>query len=190
MGQAPTAQTDESLAATAARRGSRPEVELARRAFADLYQRHGPPLLAYLKARVAPADAEDVLQEVCLRVWQHLPQNFAGGNFRAWLYQIAANYLIDRGRKKKPGRLADEGSVPDRRPGDPARHLVARERQELLAICLEKLAPRAGELVKARLAGESYDNVCPRLGLSAAQAHKLFHQAKDELQKCVGREAP
>jgi RNA polymerase sigma factor (sigma-70 family) len=65
--------------------------------------------------------------------------------------------------------------------------LVERERREALARCLQELDEPARELVRARLAGEGYAEICGRLGLKPERAHKLFHQAKEHLQACVER---
>jgi RNA polymerase sigma factor (sigma-70 family) len=180
--------TDEDLAAVVARRGdSDRALRAARDAFEALYRRHAPLLLAFLAARVRPADREDVHQEVWQRAWTHLPDQFHGGNLGAWLHTIARNALIDRARKSRPESLAEPDARLDGR-GRPAHELlVEHERAEALRRCLEKLEAKAAALVRARLGGEDYDGVCRRLGLEAQQAYKLFHLAKDRLKTCVKR---
>ena len=116
-----------------------------------------------------------------------MPTGFHGGNFRAWLYQVARNYVVDQARKKVAVPISDEGELPEHRASAPDELLVEQERMTALTHCLGKLDAQAADLVKARLAGESYDDICPRLGLKAAGAHKLFHQAKTQLQTCVER---
>jgi RNA polymerase sigma-70 factor, ECF subfamily len=106
-------QTDDRLAATAAARGnSELALRAARDAFEQLYRRHAPLLLAFITARVGPADREDLHQEVWRRAWHHLPEQFHGGNFGAWLYQIARHVLIDHGKKKKPRLSPTRKSYP------------------------------------------------------------------------------
>lgn len=46
-------------------------------------------------------DAEEVVQEAFLRAYQKLEQFEARANFGTWVYRIAANYAIDRMRKKR-----------------------------------------------------------------------------------------
>jgi len=183
-----TEQTDEQLAAVAARRGdSDRALRAARDAFERLYRRHAPLLLAFLSARARPSDRDDLHQEVWRRAWDHLPQRFHGGNFGAWLYQIARNALIDYGRKRKAEDLADPELVPDGRVGRSDDRLVEHERMEALRGCLEKLSAPAAAVVRARLAGEEYPELCQRLGMKSGQAYKLFHSAKDQLKTCVER---
>ena len=57
-------QTDEQLAAAAARRGhSDRGLRAARDAFERLYRRHSPLLLAFIAARSRPADRDDLHQD-------------------------------------------------------------------------------------------------------------------------------
>jgi len=46
-------------------------------------------------------DAEEVVQEAFLRAYQKLRQFAGNANFGTWVYRIAANYAIDRLRRKK-----------------------------------------------------------------------------------------
>jgi RNA polymerase sigma-70 factor (ECF subfamily) len=180
--------SDEQLAATLAQREhSGPAAQAAQDAFRDLYERHARKLLAFLATRVHRNDLEDVHQEVWERIWKHLPEGFHGGNFRAWLYQIARNYIVDQGRKKRLDQIPEADELPEARSSQPEEVLMEQERTVILKRCLEQLEIRAAELVRARLAGESYEEACPRLGLKPEHAHKLFHQAKTQLQTCVQR---
>jgi RNA polymerase sigma factor (sigma-70 family) len=159
----------------------------ARDAFEQLYRRHAPLLLAFIAARSRPADREDLHQEVWRRAWHHLPEQFHGGNFGAWLYQIPRHALIDHGKKRKAKVLADPELVPDGRSRHDDDCVLERERMEALRQCLDKLNATAAALVRARLAGEDYSDICRQLGLTSGQAYKLFHSSNDQLKTCVER---
>jgi RNA polymerase sigma factor (sigma-70 family) len=177
--------SDESLAEAIARRGQSDQAwQTARDACEQLYLRHGRLLLAFLSSRVRRSDLEDTHQAVWKLVWQHLPSSFAGGSFRAWLYRIARNLVIDQGRKKRPELFGETEPALPARDGN---HTERAEREEILRGCLNGLAPELAELVRARLSGETYDDICRRLDLRPDRAHKLFHQAKAQLQTCVQR---
>ena len=183
---AETMTNDETLAERIARRDdSAAAARDAAGAFEELYQRHASKLLAFLAARVKKSDIEDFHQSIWERIWQHLPKGFQGGNFRAWLYQVARNYLVDQSRKRRSEPLNEEGTLADARGRRPDEVLMEQERHDILRRCLERLSAEAAALVRARLAGEDYDAICQRIALKAAQAHKLFHQAKQQLQACV-----
>lgn len=187
------ATTDEELAATCARRDdSSHQRRLAETAFHTLYDRHAKRLLAFLGGRVDMAVLDDVNQDVWAKVWRSLPTGFRGGNFRAWVYQIARNVVIDQLRKKRPEPLADEGNLIDHRQWDSTSSVEA-ERRDALARCLqtlERVNARVADLVRSRVAGESYDAYCKRTGIPADKAYRAFHQAKAQLQACVEQASP
>lgn len=178
--------TDERLAEwSAARDSSVANKQRAVAAFEELYRRHAGKLLGFLAARVRRSDIEDMNQMIWKRVWEHLPTGFHGGNFRAWLHQIARNQIIDHSRRKPVGTLGDadtDTAVASQRPDD---SLLEQERMDILSRCLERLEEELRTLVRARLSGDSYEDVCVRLNLKPERAHKLFHEAKGRLTTCV-----
>ncbi len=175
------AASDEQLCAAIARHDGGTQA-----AFGELYNRHARSLLAFLASRVERSDLEDVHQEIWLKVMHAAAKQFTGGSFRGWLFQISRNYLIDRSRKKRPQALPEELDVSDA-SGRPHDLLLERERMEILARCLGKLDEQAAALVRARLQGEGYEDICSRLRLESSKAHSLFHAAKSQLQSCVQR---
>lgn len=161
------------------------DTQTVRLAFSELYDRHATRLLAFLASRVKRSKMEDMHQEVWLRVWKNLPKHFHGGNFRAWLYQIARNYLIDESRRKQEVELADERVLVDEASIQSDKVLIEQERKIILERCLGKLEEEMASLVRSRLGGENYQDICQRLNLEEAQAHKLFFRAKKQLTICV-----
>jgi RNA polymerase sigma-70 factor (ECF subfamily) len=187
-------QTDEQLAAAlAGREGSADRRREAAGAFRTLYDRHARRLLAFLAGRLPSAALDDVHQEVWQRVWQHGASGFRGGNFRAWLYTIARNCISDHQRRKVPAAIAEEANLVDERQRGTEEMLIETELRDALQRCLRQLEgsdAALAELVRARVAGESYDVICQRTGLAADKAYRAFHQAKAQLQACVGRVFP
>ena len=181
-------QNDVELAARIADRDeSAAHWNEAQRCFEKLYSRHATLMLAFMASRVKRSDLDDVHQTVWQRVWQYLPTQFQGGNFRAWLHRIARNHLIDLSRRKQIDLLDEKHDYPDGRVAQPDDGLLEEERAKVFSRCLKRLEAEMYELVKARLRGESYADFCSRTQLPTARAHKLFHQAKQQLSMCVER---
>jgi RNA polymerase sigma factor (sigma-70 family) len=178
--------SDEELAAQAVQRDAagRPS-EPARRACSELYDRHAPSLLAFLAARVARSQIDDVHQAVWQRVWEMLTKQRFAGHFRGWLFTVTRHYLIDLSRKKSPEAMPEGTDMTDTDQDSPPAQLIETERWQALSDCLEKLDRSAADLVRGRLGGEAYEVLCERLGLEPARAHRLFHSAKEQLQSCV-----
>ena len=58
-------------------------------------------------------EAEDVAQEVFIKVWKSLPSHQQKGSFSGWLYRIAVNTSIDALRRRRDDvSLDDRDSVP------------------------------------------------------------------------------
>src|SRR5262245_32363644 len=105
-------------------------------AFTQLYEEHAGMLLGFLTTRCrSHSDAVDLAQEAWMRVWKSMATQFDGTNFRAWLYEIARNVLIDSGRRKRPTPVAELPEVVARPDRDDSRETAAA-----LTGCLEKLS--------------------------------------------------
>ena len=115
-----------------------------RAAFDELADRHARPLAAWLLRRLPPEDAEEVLPAV-LRRARRSAGSFRGGDYRAWLFQIARTTLADWLRRYR--RPAAGG--PD--------HAAA------VAECLARLDDRERELVRARFGDPDAPPVAPIL---------------------------
>lgn len=98
------------------------------RAYARLVDHYWPRVQRWLTGLTHDTQAaEDVTQEVFLKVWNGLPRFQDGSNFRAWLFCIARRALIDNHRA---GRSPDAGRLPEglsAQGPSPINTLVARE---------------------------------------------------------------
>lgn len=124
-------------------------------AVGELYDRHGRVLFGLI-CRILrdEGDAEDVLQEVFLRVWDKAETYDAVlGTPLAWLVRIARNRAIDRlrARHARPSWNADDAPLagipadPDRTPG-PDRLAALGEQQRAIVAALQQL-PREQRLL-------------------------------------------
>ena len=86
--------------------------DLARRAqhgcresFDEVMKRYQAPMLHFLRARSAPAEAEDLLQDAFLRAYRGLSTYRSAWTVRTWLFTIARRVCIDSGRRRRPTLL-------------------------------------------------------------------------------------
>lgn len=67
-----------------------------------LVARYLKPIYSFVYKNVGnPAEAEDITQEVFVKVWKNLKKFDRKRNFKPWIFQIAKNSSIDYLRKKK-----------------------------------------------------------------------------------------
>ncbi len=95
-------------------------------AFETLFARHSMPLRQHILRIVrTESAAEDLVQEVFLRVWTRAEQWNGQGEFKAWLFRIATNLALNhlrtlRRRRQEPLETPpDEFEDEDERPSDP-----------------------------------------------------------------------
>jgi len=114
----------------------------------ELVERYQRPLFSFvLHMTRTPAEAEDVFQEVWMRVIRRA-DSFKEGSFQAWLLRIARNVMIDRFRRRKPEVSLEnpdgdaEGDPMDRLPS----HGVAPDGEAAAADLGRRIAAAVAEL--------------------------------------------
>lgn len=158
-------------------------------AFGTLYERHAPAIYRYLYAHLPDyLDAEDLTTEVFLKTWQSLPKyRQRGVPFRAFLFRVAHNMLIDyfRRHRQKVQPLTAEliEATQDTNPG-PAEVIGARlQHQELLNV-ISKLGQDYQEVLILRfISGLTPDETARVMQRSAGSVRILQHRALAALRK-------
>jgi RNA polymerase sigma-70 factor (ECF subfamily) len=82
-----------------------------RTAFDEIFNRHAGRVLTYIRRRLnGAAEADDILQEVFLRLWNKRDSIVIHSSFRNYIYAIVQNCISDhlRAAKKKKYTLVDE----------------------------------------------------------------------------------
>jgi RNA polymerase sigma-70 factor (ECF subfamily) len=148
------------------------------------------PLAGFIARQVAdPQDAEDVLQEVLLRIHRHSDQLARADRVTAWMHQIARNAIIDyyRRRAARPELAAGAAGDLDE-PVDGAFDEQASEalRSELAA-CLRPLLDRLPDkhreaLVLTELEGLTQVEAAHRLGISVSGAKARVQRGRAQLR--------
>jgi RNA polymerase sigma-70 factor (ECF subfamily) len=141
-------------------------------------------LRGYLRHRLADqADADDLLQEVFVKVLRQGPAFCSLHNPRAWLFQVARNLLVDRLRAR---RVLE--TLPDDLP-DPAPLLrEAIDPVDALAGCLQRslheLPVRDGAILQAcDLVGQTLADFAQAQGLSLPAAKSRLLRARQRLRQ-------
>jgi RNA polymerase sigma-70 factor (ECF subfamily) len=148
------------------------------------------PVAGYLRARGAE-DPEDLTNEVFLRVFRTLA-GFRGDldGFRAWVFTIARNCLIDEQRRaaRRPSVVLFE-SVPDVLCGPDAETLVlARLAEERVAALLGRLSPDQHHVLVLRVVADlSVEQTASVLGKTSEAVKALTRRGLAALQREIHR---
>lgn len=160
-------------------------------AFASLYQNTSGKLLGIcLRVLSDRAEAEDVLQEVYVTIWNKAA-GFDAGRARAmtWLGTIARNRAIDRLRSlPAPAMRASidvAESAPDLSPS-PAAHAESADDRFRLDACLEQLEPRRKLLIRtAFFDGATYEDLAARSGSPLGSIKSWIRRGLMQLRACL-----
>src|ERR1700744_5499612 len=94
-----------------------------------------------------PIEAEDVAQEVFLRVWRHAPAWRPGAaRFDTWMHRVTLNLCYDRLRRRRETPQAEPPEMPDTGPA-PDRGLHAADVGRAVEAAMAKLPHRQREAV-------------------------------------------
>lgn len=141
-------------------------------------------LLSFIRRRVADELlADDLLQEVFLRIHDRMATLEDTQRLRAWVYQIARNAITDHYRSKAREAVALAEEEPFiRGEGGNRNHEVAQWLQDLV----DSLPETYREAVRlSELEGLRQKEVAIRLGLSATAAHSRIQRGRAMLKELL-----
>ena len=172
------------------------------KAFREFVERYKKKVY-YLALDMAgnPVDAEDISQEVFLKVFRSFATFRKGAKLGSWLYRVTYNASIDHLRRKAfvpepvgdevlESRSRDDAGLPHGGAADPAAAVEASQLQARIARALEKVSPQE----KAVFLLRHYDDfmlkdIAAALGLSIGSVKSYLFRAARKLQKELGGSA-
>lgn len=160
-----------------------------RQAFARLYERTSAKLYGIcLRLLGSEAEAEDVLQDVYVTVWQKA-ERFDRGRASpiTWLAVLARNKGIDRLRRRstKAEPIEAAAEVEDDRPL-PFELVEQRQEAARLSHCLEELDERPRAMIRAAfLDGATYPELAEREGVPLGTMKSWIRRAMQRLRGCL-----
>lgn len=137
--------------------------------------------------------AEDLTQEIFLKVFRSLDKFHRDADFSTWLGSVARNYCIDRYRAQKRERevLVEDLLAFDSAPalsGNPHRALEDRDRHSLLRRGLDRLPEKLREAVVLRdLQGLTYQEMAEQLSLPEGTVKSRINRGREELTRLLLR---
>ena len=112
-------------------------------------------------------EAEDLTQEVFLRLYLYLHKGHTVNNIRAWVFRVAHNLAIDRQRRKiqfEPMDLDGRDQPCDPAPGAEQR-VLAGEQYKRLQHALASLSNQEKHCLELRAEGLSYKEIADILDM-------------------------
>jgi len=136
-----------------------------------------------------PQDADDVVQQACLRALRFFP-GFRGGDARSWLLTIVRNTCYTWLQTNRPLQSAaefDENlAPPDSRSPNPEEAALQSDTSAIVHKALEKLPANFREvLVLRELQGLSYREIASITGVPAGTVMSSLSRARQRLRQTL-----
>lgn len=167
---------------------SRAHADQLQRRFLPLWTQHQRRIFAYIYTLIPNrADAEDLLQETSITLWEKFEEFEPGTDFVAWACQVA--YWKIRNARRKYARspiIHDDELLSSLSEKAIAARDELDQRHEALSKCLEKLGDRDHALVMSRYEEDTtVKDVAQRTGRTVDAAYKALSRIRLALLDCV-----
>ncbi len=183
---------------------SNPDLELAERhrygdeaAFEEVYLRFGS-MVYNLAFRMCGKEekAEDLTQEIFLRIHRHLERFNGRSSLKTWVYRVALNHCRSKLSRRRifTRPLADENAgegvdlVDARR--DPEQRTLAQDTAAQVARALRELKPAFREAVILRdLEGMTYEEIAEILKIRIGTVRSRIARGRDRLRTVLEKQS-
>ena len=172
-----------------------------KRSFQEIYERFQPGVLRFLSRLVGEEEAEDVAQEVFLRVDRGLESFRGESSMGTWIYRIARNAALDRLRSRPAwlesarqlrthGSDEDPEDIMSKIPDEQVsleRYLIGKEMSECIRGRVDTLSESYRRvLVFSELVGMTNAEIASALGVSEGAVKIRLHRARSLLREDLG----
>lgn len=177
------AETSDAELVTAARAGSE-------KAFRRLVEQCHPVVFAVVRSIMGDRDdAEDVVQEVFIKVYKGLASYRGEASLSTWIYRIARNEALNAVTKKRiSGDALDDVQIEAPSDSRPDAQLERKSERSQLEKHLARLDETHRTVLELRYLGErSYTEIGEILSLPIGTVKSHIHRAKIELKRVMMR---
>lgn len=158
--------------------------------FGELVRKYQDRLFHTMRHVVSSREeAEDVVQEAFVQAFVKLASFKRNSAFYTWLYRIAFNTAISRGRRKRPEASVDAarervGEEPMDDTEDAAERVLRQERAGQVQQALTELSDEhRAILVLREMEGLCYEEIAEVLDLPVGTVRSRLHRARSQMRE-------
>ena len=166
-------------------------------AFEELVSAYEKKIYNYcLRMTNSKEDAEDLTQEVFIKVYKSMKSFKGNCQLSTWVYRIAHNICIDKYRKIKANVISlshpkgrEDGREVELASVDPSpeEKMITREQQKFLMECINGLKPEYRSVIILRdVQHYSYEEIADILGVPLGTVKSHISRARTALREAVG----
>ena len=161
------------------------------KAFEKLFERYHKKLYAYLMRLLnSKEDAEEIVQESFIKIWEMREEFIEGYPFDALLFKIAKNTFLNFTRQKVNRRVFEDhfqliNEIEAEKADD---YVIFKETREIIRLIIDDMPPRRREVfIMKKIEGLTRKEISEKLGISiiTVDSHllKANNYLKNELKK-------
>lgn len=163
-----------------------------------LFDEYRDPVYTHLALMLGnPAEAEEVTQEVFLRLHRQLGEGKKIRDVKPWLFRVAQNLVIDRARAARPeDSLSDETVLAQAEANqtmtaqqDPEQALLHKERCNQVREAFSRLPARQRQCMHLKAEGFRYHEIAFVLGIARSSVIENVRRAMVRLAEEFGEYA-
>lgn len=132
-------------------------------------------------------DADEILQETHVRLWEERDRYEHGTDFAAWATRVAYYQVLTWRKKRGRQRLVySDELVRDLSSRAEASNKQLGDRHEALLLCLSELSDRSRQVLASVYAdGKRIKDIAASSGRTAESLYKLVQRLRVTLKNCV-----
>lgn len=166
------------------------DVDESRRLFVRLLTQHERRVYGYiLKMVVDWNDADEILQETNVRLWEEFGRFEPGTDFAAWALRVAHYQVLTWRKRRDRSRLVfSDEAIALLAQEDPQVDASDGSRQAALAACLEQLSSANRDLITRFYSGSrTIREIAHGVGRSTEAMYKRLQRVRLSLHGCIER---
>ena len=164
--------------------------ESDKHAFTEIYNRYHKDIYRYLLSIVKLEEqAEDLLHEVYIKLWESRETIFIKGSFKSYLFRISHNKAIDALRKMVKDRKLQAAILRTFEKPDTFSYHSLEELHHydsLIEKSLDELSPQRRRVYElCRLKGKTYKEAASELGIAPSTVKEHMTKALSTLRRVI-----
>ncbi len=158
-------------------------------AFDELFHRFADPVMTYIVFRLQnEGDAEDILQEVFIKLWHKRNSIEIHSSFKNYLYTIVQNCISDHLRAAQRRKCRPVDQLPDiqAEQAQPHDHYQYKQLNQLWRQAIKRLPAQMGRIYTMRNEeARSVKEIASELDLSEQTVKNQLHTASQRIVKIL-----
>jgi RNA polymerase sigma-70 factor, ECF subfamily len=135
---------------------------------------------------ISAAQAQEVAQEVFLRLYVTLRDGEDIQNIRGWVFRVAHNYGLKLKAKEREHGAIDDGIERSAGSGpSPEHEALENERQRRIRNAFRELSPQQRQCLQLRAAGLRYREIGETVGIGTSTVNEFIRRAVKRLRNAL-----